>query len=53
VGVAVGAGVGVGVGSGLSDSSQPNRKNPTREREAVRKQIIGFRPINRIDLEGI
>jgi hypothetical protein len=36
VGVGVGEGVevgdGVGVDSGLSDSSQPNRKNPTRSR---------------------
>jgi UDP-3-O-[3-hydroxymyristoyl] glucosamine N-acyltransferase len=44
-GVEVGDEVGVGVGSGLFDSSQPNRKNPTRRREAARKRLVRFRPI--------
>jgi len=43
--VEVDDGVGVGVGRGLSDSSQPNRKNPTRRREAARKRLVRFRPI--------
>lgn len=53
VGVKIGGGVGegievgVGVGSGSSGSSQPNRNNPTRGRENVRKQLIRFRPILR------
>ena|ERR1700692_2901855 len=43
--VEVGDGVGVGVGRGLSDSSQPNRKNPARRREVARKRPVRFRPI--------
>jgi hypothetical protein len=47
IGAGVGEGieVGGGVGSGSSGSSQPNRNNPSREREKVRKKLIKLRPI--------